>query len=275
VIQDFDRTIERLLQAEFGRPLPFDVSFAAPDRAFAPVSSERSTLNCYLFDIGEDRALRSGPRVAARDADGVVRLERPPLRLKLSYCLTAWSPAQRDGGRDPALDEHALLGGVLLALLRHPVVPRDAIEGPLAGEEPLPTTVLLSEGPRMREFWNALGGTLRPSIEYTATITVPFEAAVDATTVSSIRVGVAGGPPLHLVGGTVRRAVDPKRVVPGAWVRLAETGDTVETDATGRFVFARIREGTYTLAARAEGFREASRTVTVPGGTYDLDLAAI
>jgi hypothetical protein len=275
VIHEFDAALTRLLQVEFGKPLPFDVSFAVPNHEFAPVSSERATLNCYLYEVAEDRALRNLEPFHRPAGGGIVRTERPPARVRLSYCLTAWSPAARDGGRDPALDEHALLGAVMMALLRHPTLPATVLEGGLAGTEPIPTAFIVSEGLKSRDFWNAVGGTLRPALEYTATISMPFERPVTAPMAASITVEVLGGSPLHTIGGIVRTAADPAQAIAGAWVRLSETGETAVTDSSGAFRIARLRGGEYTIAARAVGFREATRTVRVPGGDYDLQLGGV
>ena len=58
MISDLDRTLEQLLRKEFGAPLPFDLSYAIPDKSFTPVSNSRSTLDCYLYDIRENTELR-------------------------------------------------------------------------------------------------------------------------------------------------------------------------------------------------------------------------
>jgi len=275
VIHEFDAALIRLLQVEFGTPLPFDVSFAPPDHAFVALSAERPTLNCYLYDVAEDRALRNLEPMHRVGVGGNLRTERPPARIKLSYCLTAWSPATRDGGRDPVLDEHALLGSVMVALLRHPIPPAAIFAGALAVTDPPPTTFLFSDSLKGRDFWNAVGGTLRPSLEYGVTISVAFDRAVTGPMASSISLGVLGGAQVHVIGGVIRRAADPVQVVAGAWVRVAETGDTTVSDQGGAFRFPRLREGSYTLAARAVGFNEASRTVAIPGGDYDLQLTGL
>jgi hypothetical protein len=108
MISDFDRTLEQLLEREFGTPLPFDMSFAMPDKDFAPMSSDKNTLNCYLYDISEDRELRSVEPSVRRNSEGIVETSPAPARIKLSYCITAWSPAQTTPGIAPELDEHIL-----------------------------------------------------------------------------------------------------------------------------------------------------------------------
>jgi hypothetical protein len=64
----------------------------------------------------------------------------------------------------------------------------------------------------------------------------------------------------------------------GAWVALEDaTGTPLQettTDIVGRFQFAGLREGAYTLRVRAQGFAEATRIVEVPSatGNYDVPL---
>ena len=55
VISDLDKTLKQLFQSEFGTSLPFDLSFAIPDKNFTPVSKTHTTLDCYLYEINEDR----------------------------------------------------------------------------------------------------------------------------------------------------------------------------------------------------------------------------
>src|SRR5207253_3513767 len=86
MIEDFDHTLEKLLQLEFGKPLPFDLSFTAPDREFRPVSTNNRTLNCYLYEINEDRALRNQQPTLRRTVTGLIETQYAPSRVKLSYC---------------------------------------------------------------------------------------------------------------------------------------------------------------------------------------------
>ncbi len=109
VISDLDRTLEQLFLLEFGNPLTFDLSFALPDKNFKPLSQTRSTLNCYLYEINEDRELRNIEPILRRNADGTIDRLPAPTRVKLSYCITAWSPAQATPAGGPELDEHTLL----------------------------------------------------------------------------------------------------------------------------------------------------------------------
>jgi hypothetical protein len=87
-----------------------------------------------------------------------------------SYLVTAWS--------GDVLSEHSLLGEVMKVLLRHPNLPESVLEGSLAGQEPPLPTSTLQPGrlQSLGEFWQALGGKPKATLNYTATIGVdPYE----------------------------------------------------------------------------------------------------
>ena len=60
-------------------------------------------------------------------------------------------------------------------------------------------------------------------------------------------------------------------------MRINETGQTFMTDAGGRFLTDGIGAGAYTLAVRAVGFKEGTRTITVPqaDGLYEVTLTPL
>ena len=276
VISDLDRTLEQLFLLEFGDPLTFDLSFAIPDKNFTPLSKTRSTLNCYLYEINEDRELRSVEPILRRNADGTIDRLPAPTRVKLSYCITAWSPAQATPGGGPEMDEHTLLSLVLQVLLKYPLLPSQALQGSLAGQELLPyTTIILPDSSKATsDFWSAIGGQLRPSLEYKVTIALPYQQPANGPMVTAISLGLAGDSPFYTIGGTVWDANTPPNPVASAWVRLNQTGQAYVTDENGRFLIERIPAGNYTLTVRAVGFQEGSRSVSVPAqtGLYDVNL---
>jgi hypothetical protein len=61
----------------------------------------------------------------------------------------------------------------------------------------------------------------------------------------------------------------PANPIVGAAVTLREMGLTARTDAEGRFAFANLSPGTYTLRATAPGYQPASKPVDVPAGDVD------
>jgi hypothetical protein len=285
MISDFDRTLEALLEKEFGSPLPFDLSWAIPDKNFSPVSTNINTLNCYLYDISENRELRRVDPQIKRNLDGTVAIKPSAARIKLSYCITAWSPASLTPGIFPMLDEHSLLSDVLAVLLKYPVIPEDILVGSLAGQKPpLPTTVIFSDGGRNHnEFWTSLGGQLRPALDYAATISLDYLNALTGPMVTHRASRYGQIPPngtadeVIQIGGHVTDDSPAATPIPDAWVRIEEMKRTETTDKDGRFRFGNLRRQTYTLRVRAAGFHEATRSIQVPQpfGDYNVQLTPL
>jgi hypothetical protein len=276
MIKDVDDTLKNVLEIEFGRPLPFDLSFAIPDKDFEPLSSTKETLNCYLYDIRENRELRRVAPIMRPSPDGFVEKDYPPPLILLTYCITAWSPAQATPGTAPTLDEHNLLGEVLRVLLKYPTLPEVALSGALFGQEPPPLTSAVSpDGAKnSSDFWNAIGGKLRPALEYSITFALGARAKVIGPMVHSLRVDVGDDEPVFAIGGTVYDSSAPAKGVGSAWVRIEETGQTYIADGDGRFRIGRIAAGNYKLVVRAVGFQEGTRNIEVPleSGNYDVTL---
>lgn len=279
MISDFDRTLEQLFLLEFGNPLPFDLSFAIPDKNFKPLSQTRSTLNCYLYEINEDRELRNIEPILRHNSDGTIDRLPAPIRVKLSYCITAWSPAQATPGSEPELDEHTLLSLVIQVLLKYPLLPASILQGSLVGQEPIPysTTILPDSSKSTSDFWSAIGGQLRPSLDHKVTVALPYQLPVTGPMAITLSLGMEGDRPFYTIGGIVWDANMPPRPVASAWVRLDQTGQVSVSDEYGRFRFEHIAAGNYTLMVRAVGFREGSRTISVPAqsGLYDVNLSVL
>jgi uncharacterized protein DUF4255 len=287
MIDDLDRTLVQLLQLELGAPLSFDVSFAIPDKSFTPVSKQRNTLNCYLYDVREHRELRdTAPHLAYRPG-GTYSLNRPPCRVKASYCITAWSPADVTPGVDPHLDEHNLLATVLRALLRHAELPASVLVGTLIGQQPpLPTMIAQPDSARNSgDFWNAIDGQLRPSLEYSITLSLDYYPLETGPLVTSMQTRVGEREPgvlrlagsredWYAVGGSVWSSAVPDTAVPDAWVRVDQTGEVSVADAMGHYVLNLITPGAYTAKVRATGFKEGNLALQVPNtaGSYDVTL---
>lgn len=279
MIDDLDRSIEKLLTLEFGGVLPFDLSFAMPNKDFGPVSGAKNTLDCYLYDVREDRELRQTKPSADRKPDGTVSKKYPPARVRMAYCITAWSPIGLGAAIPPSLDEHKLLSDVLRVLLKYPELPPTALVGVLAGQmPPLPTAVIMPETDKIvADFWTAVGGQLRPSLDYRVTISLDYRDVVTGPMVtsqfSSFVQSDLGGPADEWIqiGGFVLDNAVPPNPQPNAWVRLETTGQILVTDALGRFVFAGVKRGAHTIHARA-GFRDGIRNINVPEPAGDYNV---
>jgi hypothetical protein len=177
VIDDLDRTLTALLQQELPAEILAQVAitFATPDDHFPPQSVTLPALDLFLYDVRENRDLRTNAWLLDRADDGTLTRERAPVRIDCSYLVTAWPSAS---STTPPLDEHHLLGAVITALLRHPVLPESLFQGALVGAGIETPTSTLNQGQLqgIAEFWQALGGRPRAAFNYTVTIALqPFE----------------------------------------------------------------------------------------------------
>src|SRR5262245_25745779 len=201
MIQDFDRTLARLLRDRV--PLREEaITFDVPNETFrAQLSRTALTVDLYLYDIRENHDLRSPEWRLERQADGTMLKQRPRVRLDLFYIITAWSPAEPPD----VLAEHALLSQILRTLFRYPTIPPDVLQGAISGQEPpLPTLVAQPDGLRNpADFWGALRQPPRPGVHLVATIAMDPAALSDEllplTPVVSRGLGIGPG------GGTVYR----------------------------------------------------------------------
>jgi hypothetical protein len=181
MIDDLDKTLEELLRRELPPQLlsQVTISFAAPDGHFPPSSVALPAVDLFLYDVRENRDLRSNEWQIERQSDGTATRTRPPVRVDCSYLVTAWPS---EGSTTPALDEHRLLGAVMQVLLRFPTLPAPLLKGALAGQQPAPPTTSLQPGPMqsLGDFWQALGGKPKATLSYTVTLAVLPEPPVPA-----------------------------------------------------------------------------------------------
>lgn len=187
MIDDLDRTLEELLRRE----LPLDlvgqltISFATPDDQFLPSSVSLPAIDLFLYDLRENRELRTNEWQTER-RNGTATRKRAPARVDCSYLITAWAS---DSSTTPALDEHRLLGEVMRVLLRHPAIPTEVLQGSLQGQEPpLPAAALQPDHLQsLGEFWQALGGKPKAAFHYTVTISVEIAEPVEVRLVTDAR----------------------------------------------------------------------------------------
>ena len=191
MIDDLDRSIERLLRQELPAPLvsQVQISFATPDDQFPPTSVTLPAIDLFLYDVRENRDLRTPEWTQERRLDGAVA-HPPPVRVDCSYLVTAWA-SESSGSRSQ--DEHRILGEVIRVLLRHSTLPEAVLQGELAGQEPpLPTSTL--QAGRLQsvgEFWQALGGKPKAALTYTVTVAVePFAPVELGRPVIEKRLGI-------------------------------------------------------------------------------------
>jgi hypothetical protein len=178
VIDDLDRTIEELLSRGLPQSMvdQVTISFATPNDQFPPTTVSLPAVDLFLYDIRENRELRTGEWVIERRNNGQVAQQRPPVRIDCSYLITAWPS---EGSNTPALDEHRLLGEVMKVLLRYPLIPEAVLQGMLRDQPYMPPAATLQPGhlQNLGEFWQALGGKPKAALNYTVTVSLQVAAA--------------------------------------------------------------------------------------------------
>ena len=184
MFKDLDDSLKKLFEVELLGVLSDSVTvvFDTPDGNFNPPNQR--TVDLFLYDVRENRDLRSNEWLVERQSSGVARRKLPPVRVDCSYIVTAWS--------GNAESEHSLLGEVMKVLLRHSTLPDSVLVGSLAGQEPpLPTTSLQQARLQsLGEFWQALGGKPKATLNYTVTISVEQYKPSEAPLVTEHQIGL-------------------------------------------------------------------------------------
>jgi len=178
MIDDLDRTVEELLTRGLSPGLVEkpSISFLAPDSEFVSKVT-LPAVDLFLYDIRENLELRNTQWVIDRE-DGKSTKKRAPVRVDCSYLITAWSGAD---AKSSAFDEHFLLSEVMKVLLRHPTIPEVLLQGNLRGQKPPLPSSTLQPGrlQSLGEFWQALGGKPKAALNYTVTIGVVTDRALE------------------------------------------------------------------------------------------------
>jgi hypothetical protein len=271
-LADLDEALRTLLRRELERHgfEGVDIAFDAPATDWS-AKLTNPTVNLFLYDLRENV---EAAEVSTRDVrlNGATMTAPPPMRLEITYSITAWTKAVQD--------EHRLLSQVLAILFSHVSLPRDLLEGRLAGASLFRTIETEVGRPKEEkaDFWTSIGGRYKASIDYAVKLEVEsgmtFSRGPEVRS-QTVRLGLKDGPArtveeLHRFGGVVRgRDGEP---VADAWVALPDLGRLASTDREGRFVFDGMRPGDHAVVARLATGEEASGTATVPGGGVDLAL---
>jgi hypothetical protein len=275
MLADLDESLRTLLQQQLGRH-GFDsveVAFDAPAKDWSSQLST-PTVNLFLYDLRESSAHRHRT-IDERRTNGGAFATRPPLMLECSYAVTAWTQAVED--------EHRLLSQILAILYSFPRLPADALSGRLsngAQRYPVFGKVAQPKAEGKADFWNAVGGQYKASLDYVVTLSCEagavFERGPEVRDMT-VRVGDSDGPPgtvveLHRIGG---RVVGPDGgPLADAWITLPELGRWASSDERGNFQIARVPPGEHRCVARTRDGGEAEAKLTVPGGPVDLAVGA-
>src|SRR5215212_12263154 len=165
MLADLDETLRVMLKRELGRH-GFDgveIAFDAPARDW---SSQLAgpTVNLFLYDLRESHEFRPTEWRTDR-ANGSHREVRPPMMMECSYAVTAWTQAVED--------EHRLLSQVLGVLFAFPSLPVDVMTPRMAGladRFPVEGRIAQAKADGKADFWNAVGGQYKASLDYVITI---------------------------------------------------------------------------------------------------------
>jgi hypothetical protein len=189
MINALDDTLKALLKRELPKTLAdqVQISFATPDDQFPPQSVIPPAIDLFLYDIRENRDLRSNEIYYQRQADGTATRFPPPVRVDFSYLITAWPS---ENVPDAAKDEHRLLGEVMRVLLRYRTLPEDLLQAELKSQRPLPPMSSLQAGylESFGEFWQALGGKPKAALHFQVTIAVDAAAPEDLQLVTQKKI---------------------------------------------------------------------------------------
>jgi hypothetical protein len=272
MLADLDETLRSLLKRELERH-GFDgveIAFDAPSREWSGQLSS-PTVNLFLYDLRESAESRPNEWLNDRPSNGHAREVRPPMLMECSYAVTAWTQAVED--------EHRLLSQVLAVLFAFPTMPSDAMPGRLQGladRYPISGRIAQAKADGKADFWNAVGGQYKASLDYVMTIACESGTAVERgpeVRTQTITTRLSDGPAraiveMHRFGGTV--ADKDGQPVAGAWVALPELGLLATVGPDGRFRLDRVPSGSHALVVRAPDGREAKADIDVPGSKVDL-----
>jgi hypothetical protein len=266
MLADLDETLRSLLKRELERH-GFDgveIAFDAPAREWSGQLSS-PTVNLFLYDLREATEARPNEWIG----NGHAREMRPPMLMECSYAVTAWTQAVED--------EHRLLSQVLAVLFAFPSMPADAMPArlqSLAERHPITGRIAQPKADGKADFWNAVGGQYKASLDFVVTIAcesgTAFERGPEVRSQTIATQMVDGGAitEMHRFGGTVVDA--DGEPIAGAWVALPALGRLSTTGDDGRFRFDRVPSGSHAIEARTPDGGMAKADVDLPGGRADL-----
>jgi hypothetical protein len=275
MLADLDESLRRLLSRELERNGfgSVGVVFDAPAREWA-VALSGPTVNLFLYDMREASDLRDAGWREER-GNGTARMARPPLRLECSYAVTAWARAIED--------EHRLLSQVLAVLFAHERLPSDCLAGdlsePSAQPYPLTTRIGAAREDGKADFWNAIGGSYKASIDYLVTLSCEPGVIVQRgpeVLRRQLTTGRLGADPraveeLQRVDGIV--VDDDGQPIPDAWLALPDIGKWAQSAGDGRFSFQGVPLGSHRCRVRADDGSEGEASLVMPQPSRELRVS--
>jgi Pvc16 N-terminal domain/Carboxypeptidase regulatory-like domain len=273
MLADLDESLRLLLQDELSKH-GFElvqVVFDAPTKEWASTLSA-PTLNLFLYDIRETKDHRPVDWEEHRDDEGRRFDRRPPLRVDVAYAVTAWTRSVED--------EHRMLSQALAILFSFPVLPRGELTGSLRNGTqrfPLNTRIAQERSDGGSNFWTAVGGQYKASLDYVVTLACEPGTMIERgpevrTQTIQTQLGTERDTreEANRFGGTVRD--ETGRPVAGVWVGLPESGRFAVTDARGTFILEHVPLGAQKLVARGLDGAEQEAKIEVPGNRVDIVL---
>jgi hypothetical protein len=285
MIADLDQSIKQLLIADLPvKNGEIDIKFDQPNREWSNKLT-KPTVNLFLYDLRENMALRRAQFDQLGNGNGqadLARMKKAPHRIDCFYMLTSWAAEPED--------EHRLLTRVLMSLFRHPRLPEHILAGTMQNPAyPIETHVARHDKlTNPAEVWSALDNEMRPSVCYSATVSLDPWSEVSGPLVRTLtlRTGQASELPLYTqfdedgfsaevnhVGGTIRSKKDAEPLS-GLEVAIKGRGWFDRTDDDGRFKLGGMPAGDYTLVVWPKKGKPKEKKISVPtpADSYDLEF---
>jgi hypothetical protein len=187
VIQDVDDTLRELLVQKVPvDSTAIDIKFEMPNKDWSATVT-KPTINLFLYDVRENRELRSSERTLSRTGNTGTET-RAPARVDLSYLISVWTT--------DVSDEHQLLGSILGTLLEFPLLPPEVLKGSMQ-TQPLPLQAWIAQPERLPnpwEFWGHMDHGMKAALNFvltTAVATVP-PASVQLATQTVVNISRIG-----------------------------------------------------------------------------------
>jgi hypothetical protein len=243
-----------------------DIAFDRPTREWASRLS-KPTLNLFLFDVRERTEFRDPNPRTVLSREGRITTQRPPLRMDLSYVVTAWTK--------DAADEHRILARALSAMYRSAKMEQETLSGQLVdSEHPLLTRVMPPDHiAKPADLWGVLDNDLHASLTWV--VTAPLDVWVPETgpIVRTTELRFADGEETFTrIGGLVHLRGNPDAHQAGVTLAVLGTALRATTTDDGKFAFDGVPAGDYTLRIERPGGPTEERPFTVPSPTYDQEL---
>jgi hypothetical protein len=157
VLADVDVSLSAWLSTAL--PERTEIEFGSPAGLTGGTSRKHALLNLFLYSVDEDTDGLPATDIRLRDENGrVSAVVQPARRYALTYQVTAWT--------GNVLEEHRLLGAVLIAHAGQQVLDPDHLRGSLRiADAHVPIHIGAGRRPAV---WDSLGLPMRTSLELTA-----------------------------------------------------------------------------------------------------------